>query len=546
MTIRIYKGDVCKELIPYDCGTLEREEHKTRMMLARQAIDHKIEALVGLKSVKSYFDRLRSSRLFDEKCTLSNIQRDHCHNLRLTGNPGTGKTTVAKLYAEFMYAYGYIRRNILVSKPASSLMAKYQGHTTPAVAGLFTHIRGGALFLDEASSLSNDAAFNKEALKAFLIEVEMQRNDTLSIIADYKAKMALLMQADDGVERRFPKQLHIEDYEPADLVQIAIGYAQSQKGSSSSSRPGVGGYVLAAGVDALLLHWFEDHKKEISTTNAGLARNKVEAAILHMKQRHLANEAKNLGGDSTATDVKRDSIITNEKKSDTCNDDNKETKKNENLNNGGHLNGTSNNGANTNDMSAINNYLELTAADFELTTDVTPITTNTPTSSSPPAEKDQINKDSTTDLLNIIQASQYEIWKVEYTVPPGVILWLAFQWHHTGLLLIGWLLNIILCLLCAVLFVSTVREFYLFWNDTSDMMKSRRYHAYIFTVSILLVTVHYYHFGHTPFFQSYHPSCLDIYPVAFFCSQFWIQVILHSCIFKNIHNKKPSDTSKPK
>merc|ERR1719502_143204 len=128
---------------------------------------------------------------------------------------------------------------------------------------------GGALFIDEAYALAGHCSFGTEVVRTLLTEVENNRTNVLVIMAGYKDKMADLMAADPGLPRRFPNQVHLDDYSPAELAQIAKQAAESRFGLRFED-----------GLEEkLAVHIEEQHSAEIAQHNGGLAVNLTESAM---------------------------------------------------------------------------------------------------------------------------------------------------------------------------------------------------------------------------------------------------------------------------
>jgi hypothetical protein len=140
---------------------------------------------------------------------------------------------------------------------------------------------GGCLFLDEAYALAGDGKFNNDAIRTLLTEVENNRTNLLVVLAGYKDKMGQLMRADPGLPRRFPQALHLADYSPAELGEIAASVVSAQ--FEMELAPGVQPQ-LAAHIEA-------EHRHQIAMHNGGLAVNLVEAAIGRMASRVMDEAA---------------------------------------------------------------------------------------------------------------------------------------------------------------------------------------------------------------------------------------------------------------
>jgi SpoVK/Ycf46/Vps4 family AAA+-type ATPase len=199
-------------------------------------------------------------------------------NVVLTGNPGTGKTTFARLMFRMLRSHGILKKDVFVERNALELKGQYCGQTAPKIKEMFQMALGGCLFLDEAYALANGDCFSNEAIRMLLTEVENHRTEVLVILAGYDGKMQELLCADPGLARRFPTTLKLPDYTPSEIAEIASNVAQERFG-----------VPFEDGLDTLLATWIHNntHRLNISCHNGGLAVNLTEDALGRMAERAI-------------------------------------------------------------------------------------------------------------------------------------------------------------------------------------------------------------------------------------------------------------------
>merc|ERR1712193_604423 len=243
----------------------------------RAKIKEQIEGLVGVVDQKAYLNRLQKRVEFVKNGGSPKLL-ETCMNIVLTGNPGTGKTTFARLMFRTLRAHGVLTKDVFIERNALELKGQYCGQTAPKIKEMFQMAMGGCLFLDEAYALANGDQFSNEAIRMLLTEVENHRTEVLVVLAGYEDKMQELLQADPGLARRFPTTLNLPDYAPSELAEMASKVASSRFGISFED-----------GLETLLAAWIEKNasKLNISNHNGGLAVNLTEDALGRMAERAI-------------------------------------------------------------------------------------------------------------------------------------------------------------------------------------------------------------------------------------------------------------------
>ena len=198
-----------------------------------------------------------------------------------TGNPGTGKTTVARLLGRIYRAMGFLSKGHLVETDRGGLVAGFQGQTALKVREVVEQALGGVLFIDEAYGLTPEdgtADAGQEAVDTLVKLMEDHRDDLIVIVAGYTERMAQFLRSNPGLESRFNKRLHFDDYTPAELADIFKAMAEQQD------------YLLDEDAETVLVKGFQAawQRKDETFGNARLARNWLETAV--------SNHAHRVGG----------------------------------------------------------------------------------------------------------------------------------------------------------------------------------------------------------------------------------------------------------
>lgn len=181
--------------------------------------------LVGLKPVKTRIREI-AALLLVERARRSIGLRAEPPSLHMcfTGNPGTGKTSVARRMAGLLHGLGYIRRDHVVSVTRDDLVGQYIGHTAPKTKEVLKRAMGGVLFIDEAYYLyrpENERDYGQEAIEILLQVMEDNRDDLVVILAGYRDRMEVFFRSNPGMASRIAHHVDFPDYEAEELLEIA-------------------------------------------------------------------------------------------------------------------------------------------------------------------------------------------------------------------------------------------------------------------------------------------------------------------------------------
>lgn len=247
-----------------------------------KAVNEELDQIVGLEMVKEYIRSLESHIQMQELRRQQGMKvSEISKHMIFTGNPGTGKTTIARLISRYMKAIGALSRGQLVEVTRADLVAQYVGQTAPLTMSVIKSALGGVLFIDEAYSLyrGKDDSFGLECIDTIVKAMEDNRDDLIVILAGYSREMATFLESNSGLKSRFPNTIEFKDYTGDELYQIAKIQAKSK------------GYVIADEVEERLTDYFNE-VQSINAAEAGngrLARNVVEDAILRQSRRLVRN-----------------------------------------------------------------------------------------------------------------------------------------------------------------------------------------------------------------------------------------------------------------
>ena len=181
--------------------------------------------LIGLVPVKTRIRDIAALLVVDKlRLTLGLQAQTPSLHMSFTGNPGTGKTTVALRMAEILHRLGYVRKGHVVSVTRDDLVGQYIGHTAPKTKEVLKKAMGGVLFIDEAYYLyrpENERDYGQEAIEILLQVMENQRDDLVVILAGYKDRMDTFFKSNPGLSSRVAHHLDFPDYGQGELLDIA-------------------------------------------------------------------------------------------------------------------------------------------------------------------------------------------------------------------------------------------------------------------------------------------------------------------------------------
>ncbi|MEU8804161.1 AAA family ATPase [Spirillospora sp. NPDC048819] len=237
-----------------------------------------LDAMVGLAAVKREIRKLTNLQKVAEQRRLAGLPPGPTigRHMVFAGPPGTGKTTVARLYGRILAALGVVESGQVVEVSRSDLVSENVGGTALKATGAFERAKGGVLFIDEAYTLSRKTTgtdFGQEAIDTLVKLMEDHRDEVVVIAAGYSAEMREFLAANPGLKSRISRTVEFENYSPAELLQITEAQAEKD------------GYRLADGTREAILEHFTSVKRDASFGNGRAARRVFEAAVERQAQR---------------------------------------------------------------------------------------------------------------------------------------------------------------------------------------------------------------------------------------------------------------------
>ena len=250
-------------------------------------IKRELDELVGLAPVKEYVFGLADNIQVQQRRAAAGFKTSSLSmHMIFTGNPGTGKTTIARLVARYLKAIGALKGGQLIEVGRGDLVGRYTGHTAPLTNSVIESALGGVLFIDEAYSLyrGEQDSFGLEAIDTLVKGMEDHRDELVVILAGYTKEMETFLTANSGLASRFPNKIEFPDYTADELLDITTVLAKGK------------GYRLAESCTFPLLGYYKRRQALDSRTagNGRLARNTLEKAIFNQSRRLVAEPAAEL------------------------------------------------------------------------------------------------------------------------------------------------------------------------------------------------------------------------------------------------------------
>lgn len=249
----------------------------------KESVDESLKNVIGLENVKKKLKEFEKYMLFQVKAKASGINLTNINmHMVFTGNPGTGKTTIARIMAKMLYDLGIINENKLVEVERKDLIARYIGQTAPKTAEVIEKAMGGVLFIDEAYSLvqtkgaTND--FGAEAVATLIKAMEDHKGEIVIIFAGYKDEMKTFIDSNSGIASRIGYTFDFSDYTNEELLEMYIMKMKNM------------GFEFAENFDGILLGIFSYFSKRKNFGNGRFVDKLVQETII----KHAKCDTKNI------------------------------------------------------------------------------------------------------------------------------------------------------------------------------------------------------------------------------------------------------------
>lgn len=278
--VEIFRRAGLAELMGYQHSAIDKVRNEKRSTALAE-----LNGLVGMEETKRQLNKLIAFFRMQKIAIMRGITASKVNsNMVFVGNPGTGKTEGARIFAKLLAEVGITKKELFIECGRADIVAKYAGHTAKNVKALVKKALGGVLFIDEAYSLCEESErgnFGEEAINTLLQEVENHRGELVVILAGYPRPMQEFLDSNPGLKSRFPNVIQFPDYSAEELYEISAQIAKRN------------GFCFSQDVKEKLIPIFNNAIKIENYGNARFARNMVETAELNLAE-NLSKKYKDL------------------------------------------------------------------------------------------------------------------------------------------------------------------------------------------------------------------------------------------------------------
>jgi probable Rubsico expression protein CbbX len=279
-----------EEAAPEIAVDLRQEFQESGVAAVLEDLDRE---LIGLLPVKKRIRETAALLLVERARTKLGLAHETpTLHMSFTGNPGTGKTTVALKMADLLHRLGYIRRGHLVTVTRDDLVGQYIGHTAPKTREVLKKAMGGVLFIDEAYYLyrpENERDYGQEAIEILLQVMENQRDDLVVIVAGYAARMETFFSSNPGFRSRIAHHIDFPDYTPDELFEIGKLMLSQQS------------YRFSEAAGQAFREYIAHRMRQPHFANARSIRNALDRARLRQAMRLFESRVRQLSADDLIT-----------------------------------------------------------------------------------------------------------------------------------------------------------------------------------------------------------------------------------------------------
>src|ERR1700755_1704492 len=283
------------EATPVETVDLRKEFEAVDVAAVLDQLDRELIALVPVKTrIREIASLLLVERIRQKMALASTFPTLH---MSFTGNPGTGKTTVALRMASILHRLGFVRRGHVISVTRDDLVGRYLGHTAPKTKEILKKAMGGVLFIDEAYYLyrpDNERDYGQEAIEILLQIMESQREDLVVILGGYDDRMEKFFQSNPGFRSRIAHHIDFPDYSDVELLAIAELMLNEQN------------YRFASEARAAFVRYFAIRKTRPLFSNARSIRNALDRIRLRQANRLVSRLDRILTSDEVMSIVAAD------------------------------------------------------------------------------------------------------------------------------------------------------------------------------------------------------------------------------------------------